>query len=231
MAFLRTSSWNSRVQKFDPDGKFITQWKSGKGNFFGPRGIAVSPKNEVYVVDTGNKRVQVYTDNGAYLREWGSEGAADGFFDEPVGIDIDSLGNVYVADSRNKRVQVFDSRGRYLKQWSVIGWDDPFTQPHISVDSAGNVYCSDSTQHLIHFFTPGGKDVTLYGRKGSGSGQLNANIGISVDSKGNVYVADTYSDRILNYHCMQCTFIIVVLGLLLVILLSFKGFIKAFASC
>ncbi|XP_078665853.1 uncharacterized protein LOC144908191 [Branchiostoma floridae x Branchiostoma belcheri] len=41
---------------------------SGPGKFDGPKGVAVSSDNEIYVADTGNKRVQVFSTTGVFLR-------------------------------------------------------------------------------------------------------------------------------------------------------------------
>jgi DNA-binding beta-propeller fold protein YncE len=60
----------------------------------------------VYVVDTDNNRVEKFDSNGNFITKWGSNGTADGQFDNPMGIAIDSPGNVYVADDNN-RIQVF----------------------------------------------------------------------------------------------------------------------------
>jgi len=54
---------NSCVSVFDKDGEFIHKFGSNgsaKGQFSSPFGIAVSPKNDVYVADYGNKRVQIF---------------------------------------------------------------------------------------------------------------------------------------------------------------------------
>ncbi|MBL8057018.1 MAG: SMP-30/gluconolactonase/LRE family protein, partial [Anaerolineales bacterium] len=58
-----TSPLNQRVQKFTSEGVFVTQWGSSgglAGEFYQPDGIAVDPAGEVYVVDSGNDRVQVF---------------------------------------------------------------------------------------------------------------------------------------------------------------------------
>ncbi len=64
---------NSRVAKVNPRGEWIASWGSlgsGPGQFDTPHGIAISPANEVYVADRGNRRIQVFDQNGKYLREF-----------------------------------------------------------------------------------------------------------------------------------------------------------------
>ena len=59
-----TDSGNSRIQKFDSNGTFITKWGStgsADGQFDNPYGVAVdSSSGNVYVVDSGNSRIQVF---------------------------------------------------------------------------------------------------------------------------------------------------------------------------
>ncbi len=54
---------NSRVGKANASGEWVASWGSlgnGPGQFDTPHGIAVSPKDEVYVADRGNRRIQVF---------------------------------------------------------------------------------------------------------------------------------------------------------------------------
>jgi DNA-binding beta-propeller fold protein YncE len=64
---------NSRVAKVNAKGEWTASWGSlgkGPGQFDTPHGIAVSPKDEIYVADRGNRRIQVFDPDGKYLREF-----------------------------------------------------------------------------------------------------------------------------------------------------------------
>jgi DNA-binding beta-propeller fold protein YncE len=69
--------------------------------------IAVNEQGQVFVTDTGNKRVVVFDSDGNYITKFGSTGLGPGQFDEPVGIAVDEAGQVFVADTWNQRIQVF----------------------------------------------------------------------------------------------------------------------------
>ena len=90
---------------------------SGNGQFFNPQGIAVSASGYIYVVDTGNNRIQEFTSSGAYVTQWGSSGSGNGQFNTPIGIAVNSNGNIYVADACNYRIQEFSPSGAYVTQW------------------------------------------------------------------------------------------------------------------
>ncbi len=67
--FVSDGIGNSRIAKFDKNGKFLKSWGSkgtGEREFDTPHSLAVDAKNNVYVADLGNKRIQVFDDDGNF---------------------------------------------------------------------------------------------------------------------------------------------------------------------
>ena len=99
---------NFRIQKFDSNGRFLTQWGSkghGTGQFAYPYGVAVDRQDNVYVAEWDNHRIQKFDSNGRYLTQWGSEGSGNGQFNRLMDVAVDRQDNVYVADAANNRIQ------------------------------------------------------------------------------------------------------------------------------
>jgi aldose sugar dehydrogenase len=127
-------------------------------SFKSPEGIAVDPSSgNVYVADTANNRIQVFSSNGTLISEWGSYGNINGRLRSPEGIAVDpSSGNVYVADTVNNRIQVFSSNGTFISVWGKLGvFEENLRYPAgIAVDpSSGNVYVADTANNRISSFT------------------------------------------------------------------------------
>lgn len=107
---------------------------SANGQFRGPFGIATDKGGAVYVADTDNNRVQVFSASGAFLRKWGSTGSGDGQFLSAQDVAVDAQGGVWVADYRNDRVQKFSSGGAFQMS---IGTSQP---TGVAADVEGNLY-------------------------------------------------------------------------------------------
>lgn len=154
---------NCRVHVFSPEGELITSWGEvgvGAGQFHLPHGIAVGPRDLVYVCDRENDRIQIFDPDGAYLAEWTD-------VQRPCHIAIDRDGYSYVAElwrpkgkgsfthgfmreDRPGRVTIFDPDGYIVARWgaSTIDRAAPgnFIAPHgIAVDSRGDLYVCEVT--------------------------------------------------------------------------------------
>jgi len=204
-------TWNNRIQKFTPDGKFIKAWGFGISQtddpfgFYGPRAIAVNAEGHVLVTDTGNKRVVVFDSDGNYLTKFGETGLGPGQFDEPVGIAVDSAGQVFVADTWNQRVQVFvpSTDGTYLplSSWDIAGWygQSLDNKPYIAVDSQGHLFAADPEGYRILEFTTKGEFVQFWGDYSTGPGGFDLPSAVAVDAEGGVWVSDTNNGRLMHF--------------------------------
>jgi DNA-binding beta-propeller fold protein YncE len=211
-----TDGGNSRVQVFDSQGNFIRTWGSfgsvvggGNGLFDLPAGVAIGPSGNVFVVDGGNERVQVFDSQGNFIRKWGSpNGSGNGQFEAPWGVAADPSGNVFVAEAGNTRIQVFDTQGNFIRKWGSNGsgngqfkFDGPWG---VAVGGpSGSVFVADSLNDRIQVFDPQGNFLRKWGSEGSGSGQFDFPYGIAVDDSGNAYVADTENHRIQKYRLIS----------------------------
>jgi sugar lactone lactonase YvrE len=84
------------------------------GKFHTPTNVAVDGRGNLYVTDTYNYRVQVFSRTGRFLRGFGTLGNGPGNFARPKGLAVDSEGHVYVADGVYNNVQVFNQEGEPL---------------------------------------------------------------------------------------------------------------------
>src|SRR6266581_3393467 len=73
----------------------------------------------VYVSDSGNARVQVFTPQGRFIRQFGSYGARKGQFFFPGDLAVDGSGNVYVTDDQNQTLAKFSPAGKVI--WQIGG--------------------------------------------------------------------------------------------------------------
>jgi len=80
---------------------------SSDGQLSKPESVVIDSKDNVYVADFGNHRIQKFTKDGNFILKWGSKGTGDGEFNGPAGLSIDRNDKIYVTDKNNNRIQVF----------------------------------------------------------------------------------------------------------------------------
>ncbi|XP_068678218.1 E3 ubiquitin-protein ligase TRIM71-like [Montipora foliosa] len=133
-----------------------------------PWRVAVNDKDEIAVSEVCNNRVQIFANDGSYLRSFGKKGNQQGEFDKPAGIAFHNE-KIIVADSNNHRVQLFSNEGHYFNQFGVEGsGDHQLGRPRgLSIDSDGNIIVADCSNKLIKFFSLDGRFLRSIGTEGS----------------------------------------------------------------
>jgi ABC-type Fe3+ transport system permease subunit/DNA-binding beta-propeller fold protein YncE len=147
-----------RVQKFSAKEKEflfgIGHSGLSPGEFNRPEGIDVDAADRIYVADSCNHRIQIFSPDGKWLRSYGKAGNGVGEMSYPYDVRVDKQGRQYVCEFENSRIQVFDTNGQSLE---IIGRPGAapgeFNNPYgIALDSHGNLYVADSQNHRVQKF-------------------------------------------------------------------------------
>jgi hypothetical protein len=166
------------------------------GEMSGPGAVATDSAGNVYVVDTGNNRIEEFDSSGDWLRAWGkgvnggskfgictvaahchrgSKGGLGGAMFSPRGVATDTAGNIYVADGANDRIQKFDSSGNWIAAWGK------------GVNGGSKFGICTVASHC-HTGSAGGL-----------GGAINLAQGVATNKAGDVYVADADNSRIQEF--------------------------------
>ena len=145
---------NERITRLDVDGRFVACWgKSGTadGEFNRIRALALGPDGNLYVADSCNHRIQVFTKAGEFVKAIGTEGDAPGQLKYPYDVAFGPKGDLYVAERGNHRVQKFSAAGVSEGVWGGPGRQpgqlaDPWA---LVVDRKGRVHVIDTENHRV----------------------------------------------------------------------------------
>jgi tripartite motif-containing protein 71 len=194
---------NYRVEKFDRNGKFLTQWGTqgrSDNQFTEIADIAIDNQNNVYVSDYQNDTIQKFEKSGRFLLRWGSPGFLEGQFTGAGSIVFDSQGNVLVAEVETGRLQKFDKSGRFLSKYYLpTVADKPIVPYAIALDGQGNIYVSDNPAHRIVKIDSSMNLLAVWGSEGEGEGQFINMHTIRVDDEGDVYVTDSANNCVQKF--------------------------------
>lgn len=125
---------------------FTLKALSRTDSYYIPNMLAFGPNNRVYIIDSVNCRIQVFTVYGRFLFVFGTEGSEPGQFKFPNHIVIDN-NNIFIVDTQNSRIQVFDLDGKYITKFG----EQILQQPMSMVVDTDNIYVIDEFVGLVMF--------------------------------------------------------------------------------
>jgi DNA-binding beta-propeller fold protein YncE len=145
-----------RIAKYSPGGTFLLSWGSigpAEGQFERIRAMTLGPDGNLYVADSCNHRIQVFTTEGKFVRAFGIPGTSLGELAYPydVACSTGPTPYLYVVEFQNCRVQKFTLEGESLGVWGSPGRaPGQLASPWaLAVDSRGRVHVVDSDNDRV----------------------------------------------------------------------------------
>ncbi len=163
-------------QTFTELGRFGSTGRES-GKFNNPLAISISQENIIYVVDTGNHRIQLFDIKGRFIKSIGGFGFKNDQFDAPHDIWVNSVINIYVADYNNRRLQRYDRNMNFINSLKSNEGEDTdfqfFEVASCAVSSQNDLFVLDHDEFKIIKFNREGSAERSFGRFDSGAGELN----------------------------------------------------------
>jgi len=177
-AYISDGYINSRIAKVDKNGKWLASWGTpgtGPSQFNTPHSIAIDAKNRVYVADRNNRRIQVFTTKGEFIRQ----------------IHID------VAYDSNANVAIGERPTGKMLEMSNFSPGSPWTIA-ISPPVGGKQYLftSDAYPGRIYKMTLDGEVIGVLGESGKQLGQFGWIHQMVARSENELYVAELLNWRV-----------------------------------
>jgi len=171
--FVTDGYGNTRVVKFDKDGKFLMTFGQPSNPpddmrpsvFKDVHGVVFDPQtHRVFVTDRADHRIEIFDENGKFLDQWST-----GKPSTPQFLYMAADRSVWIADGTTAKIIKFDLDGHYLYSWGSQGdWPGALWNVHgMSVDPDGNLYLAEVNNGRAEKFRPrpGANPALLMGQR------------------------------------------------------------------
>jgi len=173
------------------------------GKFNQPLSIAVSPKEVLYVVDTGNHRLQLFDLQGNLQKTIGGFGFNIDQFDRPVDIWVQSLINIYVSDYNNERLQRYDGNMNYISSLASNTADAMEFQflevASCAVNSQKDLFLLDRGENKIIKINRHNQKERSFGAYEAGEGELEQPHQLDIRSQKFLVVSDVARKAVIQF--------------------------------
>ena len=139
-----------QLLKYDRMGKFMKKWGgpgTGPGQFDTPHSIVVDEEGLIYVADRQNRRIQIFDDEGVYIKEWHYKGL-------PCGLHFDEDGTLWMVSGFAGEILKLDENGKVLAATGEPGRGlGEFGEAHyMAIAPGGVIYVADTIKPDLHKF-------------------------------------------------------------------------------
>ena len=158
-----------------------------------PKGLCIDYNGDVYVADSTNNRVSVFSKDLNFLKHLGSQQLK-------IPYDVKVTPNsVVVLDSSPNCIHFFSRGGDLLRSCVTRGKDGMMHSPwFFCLDAAGNILITEWNRHSIKILSPSGQMIHEIGKEGHGRGELYSPSGICLSGTGNIFVVSENSNFCLH---------------------------------
>jgi RHS repeat-associated protein len=178
---------------------------SSPGQLRAPLGIASPSTGGVWVVDTGNSRLEKFNkESGANTAVVSGEGSEAGKLKAPSAIAFRSDGWFWVTDTGNNRVEEWNSGFGFERAVSKGNFGSTTVElsapTGLALDASGTLYVVDQGNSRVVKVSESGS-YSLFGSSGSEEGKFSfsTSSGRALDGKGNVLIADPGNNRVQKW--------------------------------
>ncbi len=188
---------NSNTQYEDPEIVHVLDNKVA--SFSKISDISTSLNQELFVLDSGDKKVKIFDEKGNLKKTWDILDNDETQIINPTSMFVeDSV--VHITDIKNSKIITFDKNGNFIREWGNSGIDYQSIQKptDIAVDDTGMYFVSDENQ---------GK-VLKYTKNGAYAGEINSLLTASAKfssiksittNEDNVFLLSEENNRILHF--------------------------------
>jgi sugar lactone lactonase YvrE len=208
---LYVTDLSQRVTVISPAGKVLRRWgkpgfRAGEFQFIAadpttPAAvsgqIAFGPDGKVYVSDSGNARVELFTAQGRFIRQFGGFGGGTGQFLRPGDLAVDDRGNVYIEDDQAGTLDKISPAGKTMWQVGGSASSDPDLTGHFHftmLDAHGRLVVVNDDKKKVLYIDPRGHKVDAF-RPDSAAFAFGFVCEATVDAAGNTYVSGCGPNR------------------------------------
>lgn len=171
--------------------------------FKNAHGIAISCRGDLFVADTDNSRVQIFSLKGLALRR--VLGPKFKVKDQeltwlPYDVAVSSDNHAFVTDYGNGLVHVFDHTGRWLAAYDGSGADEPpLERPTaIAIDRNNRLYVVAENKNYVSVLDRDGKFLERLSFANQVTDRF-CPVAVAVDASGNICISETTTRRIFFF--------------------------------